>query len=34
MRMRKKVYQDILEEEEEPHKHCLGCKCCIPEWLL
>lgn len=29
-----KVYQDILEEEEEPHKYCLGCKCCIPEWLL
>ena len=30
----KKVYQDILEEEEEdPHQNCLGCGCCVPDWL-
>ena len=30
----KKVYQDILEEEEEdPHQYCVGCGCCVPDWL-
>lgn len=30
----KKVYQDILEEEEEdPHQNCVGCGCCVPDWL-
>jgi hypothetical protein len=29
----KKVYQDILEEEEEdPHQNCVGCGCCA-DWL-
>jgi len=30
----KKVYQDILEEEEEdPHQNCVGCGYCVPDWL-
>jgi len=28
----KKVYQDILEEEEDPHQNCVGCGCCA-DWL-